>query len=213
MKYSVFLFKNKERKKLLKSFKTLKNTETFFEKKIEESNTVVFDKKIENGLSVNFEIGIVEFDSSDFESYFVKDDLGRNVKIEVDDLGAKITKIATFKVEELLFDLTTNKKISFNTFYKKYLSGNNIKVISKINNKFFIQDDDDFYLFSLKSESDCFRFFDILENYLYSKNKTNIILVTDSTKQQKKYLYSLLESKGISKKILYKQSTTFFRDK
>jgi len=51
----------------------------------------------------------------------------------------------------------------------------------------------------------------VLENFLINKKKTNCILVTDSSITQKKYLYSFLESKGISKKSLYKQSTTFFK--
>ena len=43
------------------------------------------------------------------------------------------------------------------------------------------------------------------------KPEPDCIIVPDSSKQQKKYLYSLLESKGITKSILYKKSTTFFK--
>jgi len=36
------------------------------------------------------------------------------------------------------------------------------------------------------------------------------IIVSDDSNRQKKYLYELLSSKGISKSMLYKKSTTFF---
>ena len=149
---------------------------------------------------------------TEFENYFVRDDLGRQVRIKTDDSTIKIVKISKYRLEELIYDISKNKRLSFKNFYKSYLSGGEIKIISKLNNKFFIQEDDNINLFSLKTESDCLRFFNQLETYLFEKKKANCILVSDSSTRQKKYLYSLLESKGISKKSLYKQSTTFFKE-
>ena len=148
---------------------------------------------------------------TEFENYFVKDELGRQIRVKTDNLSVKIVKIVSYKQEELIFDISKNKRINFHTFYKNYISGNEIKIISKLNNKFFIQEDDKINLFSLKTDLDCLRFLTVLENFLINKKKTNCILVTDSSITQKKYLYSFLESKGISKKSLYKQSTTFFK--
>ena len=211
MKYTVILFKNKERKKLLKSFKTLKKAENFFSSLQEKSNLVIFNKEIENGVNCTFEIGLIDNAPTEFENYFVKDELGRQIRVKTDNLSVKIVKIVSYKQEELIFDISKNKRINFHTFYKSYISGNEIKIISKLNNKFFIQEDDKINLFSLKTDLDCLRFLTVLENFLINKKKTNCILVTDSSITQKKYLYSFLESKGISKKSLYKQSTTFFK--
>jgi hypothetical protein len=211
MKYTVILFKNKERKKILKNFKTLERANTFFDSLIKKSNSIVFNKEIENGFLCDFEIGIIDNDPNEFENYFVRDYLGRQKIIKTEDSNSRIIKISPYKIEETIYDLTLGKKITIDSFYKKYIVSDTIKVISKINNKFFIQEDDAVSLFSLKSESDCLRFFLILENYLQSKKKNNCLLVSDSSIQQKKYLYSLLENKGISKKVLYKQSTTFFK--
>ena len=211
MKYNVILFKNKERKKLLKSFKTLKKAENFFSSLQEKSNLVIFNKEIENGVNCTFEIGLIDNAPTEFENYFVKDELGRQIRVKTDNLSVKIVKIVSYKQEELIFDISKNKRINFHTFYKNYISGNEIKIISKLNNKFFIQEDDKINLFSLKTDLDCLRFLTVLENFLINKKKTNCILVTDSSITQKKYLYSFLESKGISKKSLYKQSTTFFK--
>jgi hypothetical protein len=38
------------------------------------------------------------------------------------------------------------------------------------------------------------------------------ILVKDTSKQQKKYLYDVLESKGIDKSSLYRRFTTYIRE-
>ena len=211
MKYLVVLFKNKERKRIIKKFKTYDRAIDFFNKKVNDF-TVVFDKRVENGLSCSFELGLLEKNSKNFDLYFVKDELGRNVKIDLDDPEYKILSISNYKIEELLFDIEKNKRISFNDFIKTYLPKGSIKLVSKLNHKIVVQDDDKFNLFSLKCDNDCLRFLGILESYLSEKKRIDCIIVSDSTKEQKKYLYDVLESKGISKSVLYKRSTTFFRN-
>ena len=52
---------------------------------------------------------------------FVKDEMGRQVKIEIDDPEYKIIKISNYKVEEFLFDVELGKKISSSNFIKTYL--------------------------------------------------------------------------------------------
>ena len=209
MKYLIVLFKNKERKKIIKKFKTYQRAKEFFDNQI-KNNNVVFEKVVENGKLCSFEIGLLEKDSTNFDSYFIKDILGRQIKVNIDDPDYKILKISRYSVEEFIYDISKNKKISIDKFISEYLKRGSIKLISKLNNKVIVQDDDKFSLFSLKSDDDCFRFTQILQKYLVEKNRTDCIIVLDSSLPQKKYLYSLLESKGISKLILYKKSTTFF---
>jgi len=212
MKYLIVLFKNKERKKIIKKFKTYQRAKEFFDNQI-KNNKVVFDKGVENGKLCSFEIGLLEKDSINFDSYFIKDDLGRQVKVDIDDPDYKVLKISNYSIEELIYDISKNKKISIDKFISEYLKRGSIKLISKLNNKIVVQDDDKFSLFSLKCDEDCFRFTQVLQKYLTEKNRTDCIIVLDSSLPQKKYLYSLLESKGISKSILYKKSTTFFPSK
>lgn len=210
MNYLVILFKNKHRKKILNKFKSKSRAENYFEKLISED--VVFEKKIENGYSCSFDVAILEKNNSNSQSlYFVKDELGRQLKVETDDPDYKIIKISNYKIEEEIFDLNENKKIKTNNFIKKYLPKIGIKLISKLNNKIIVQNDDIISLFSLKSESDCERFLDVLNKIMFNKKRSDCIIVPDSSKQQKKYLYTLLENKGISKSKLYKKSTTFFK--
>ena len=209
MKYLIVLFKNKERKKIIKKFKTHQRAKEFFDNQI-KNNKVVFEKGVENGKSCSFEIGLLERDSTNFDSYFIKDSLGRQVKVDIDDPDYKVLQISNYSVEEFIYDISKNKKISIDKFISEYLKRGSIKLISKLNNKIVVQDDDKFSLFSLKSDDDCFRFTQVLQKYLAEKNRIDCIIVLDSSLPQKKYLYSLLESKGISKLILYKKSTTFF---
>ena len=209
MKYLIVLFKNKERKKIIKKFKTYQRAKEFFDNQI-KNNKVVFEKGVENGKSCSFEIGLLEKDSTNFDSYFIKDSLGRQVKVDIDDPDYKVLQISNYSVEEFIYDISKNKKISIDKFISEYLKRGSIKLISKLNNKIVVQDDDKFSLFSLKSDDDCFRFTQVLQKYLAEKNRIDCIIVLDSSLPQKKYLYSLLESRGISKSILYKKSTTFF---
>jgi hypothetical protein len=210
MKYLIVLFKNKERKKIIKKFKTYERAKNFFDKKITK-NDIIFNKEIENGLGCKFEIGLLEKDSSNFDLYFIKDEMGRQVKVDLDDPNYKILMINDYKVEELIYDIEKNKKITFNELIKNYLPKTGIKLVSKLNHKIIIQNDENFNLFSLKSDVDCERFLNILENYMFTRKRVDCLIVFDTSKAQKKYLYDILEKKGISKSILYRRSTTFLK--
>ena len=209
MKYLIVLFKNKERKKIIKKFKTLDRAKKFYESKINDDG-IYFDKKVENGKNCNFELALVETDPDEFENYFIKDDLGRQVKVETDDSRYKIMKISNYKIEDFIYDIQKNKRLNFITFIRNYIPREGIKLVSKLNNKVVIQNDENFFLFSLKSEDESKRFLTTLEDYMLSNNRMDCIIVSDDSNRQKKYLYELLSSKGISKSMLYKKSTTFF---
>lgn len=209
MKYLIVLFKNKERKKIIKKFKTLDRAKKFYESKINDDG-IYFDKKVENGKNCNFELALVETDPDEFENYFIKDDLGRQVKVETDDSRYKIMKISNYKIEDFIYDIQKNKRLNFITFIRNYIPREGIKLVSKLNNKVVIQNDENFFLFSLKSEDESKRFLTVLEDYMLSNNRMDCIIVSDDSNRQKKYLYELLNSKGISKSMLYKKSTTFF---
>ena len=212
MNYLVVLFKNKERKRIIKKFVTKERAEKFFDKLIGE-NDVIFEKQIENGFSCSYEIGLLEKNSTNFDKYYIKDNLGRNLLVDLDTDDYKILKISNYKIEELIYDLKTNKKINVGDFFKKYIPKDGMKLLSKLNNKLILQNDEQINLFSLKSESDTERFLENFSKSLLNKKRFDCIVVPDSSSAQKKYLYNLLESKGIDKKILYRKFTTFPRSK
>jgi hypothetical protein len=213
MKYLIVLFKNKERKKIIKKFKTLDRAKKFYDNSLEQSKQILFDKKVENGKFCEYEIGLIETEPSEFGNYFIKDDLGRQVKIEIDDPSFRVLNISKFRIEDFIYDIKDNKKLDLISFIRKYLQKEGIKLVSKLNNKIVVQNDDSFNIFSLKSELESKRFLTILEDYMLKNKRLDCIIVSDDSIQQKKYLYDLLNSKGISKSILYKKSTTFFTGK
>ena len=212
MKYLIVLFKNKKRKKILNKFKTLERANKYFNDTLKTSNNVLFSKSFENGKPCKYEIGFLESGSTDFNLYFVKDELGRQIKVDIDDPDYRLTKIVDYNIEELLYDVNKKNKISFGGFIKKYLTRSGIKLISKLNNKVAIQNDNEVNLVSLKSIDECSRFINVLEDYLIKNGRLDCILVKDTSKQQKKYLYTILESKGIDKSFLYRRFTTFTRE-
>lgn len=209
MNYIVVLFKNKVRKKIIKKFVTLDRANEFYNKKIDENSKVYFDRRVENARECSFELCLLEKKDNNFESLYVRDKLGRQIKVEIDDPEFKIIKVSEYKVEETLFDVTNKTKITLNEFYKKYIYRKGIILISRLNNKVVVQEDSKVNLFSLKNEDESRRFLGCLNDFLIDNGITNCIVVIETSKPQKKYLYSILEDLGIDKKLLYRTSTTF----
>jgi len=111
-------------------------------------------------------------------------------------------------MEETLFDIKKNKKVSVTSFIKTYLKSDGLKMISTLNNKIIVQADETFNIFSLKSPEEAKRFIDSLSQYFYSIKRKDCMFVTDESSAQKKYLIKILSEWGIDKKILYRQYTT-----
>jgi len=203
--FSVIIFKNNKKRKILKSFVTEQKAIQFYEKKLKESSEIIFDKQFENGSKCNYKL-ILTSKVCEVDKLYYFDDLGRNISIDpkiTDNLYIK--KINMFNKEEKLYDVQENKKITFNKFVKTYLNKDKTLMVSKLNNKVVVQDDDDYSLFSLKTEDECERFLRILES---KTEKKNFIIVRDFTSPQRKYLYDLLVEKGYDIDFLYRTSTT-----
>ena len=83
--FQIVLFKNKIKKKIINKFKTLKKTVAQFNKIVEESNDVIFPVKYENGISSTYELAILEKRKSSDEKLFIKDEFGRQIKVDLED--------------------------------------------------------------------------------------------------------------------------------
>ena len=208
MNYLVVLFKDKSKKKIINKFITLERAKDFFDKKITENNQIYFEKKIENAKPCDFELCILEKKNNKFDSLYVKDDLGRQVKVELEDDDFSITKISNYNIEELFVNYQTKEKIDIQNFIENYLSDTGVILISKLNNKIVVQNDDDYNLFTFKNVQESGRFVEVLTKYLIEKNKQNCIIVKDTSTSQRKYLYNILVEKGFSKNYLMRHSTT-----
>lgn len=213
MDYLVVLFKNKEKRKIINKFKTKKKALDFYNRLINESNNVVFDKKTESGLDVFFELGLLEKRGVTNEKVYIKDELGRTIKVETDSTDYNILKIMDYKLAEEFVDYSNKSKITTEIFDKKYLKKPGVKLISKLNNKIILQNNDDINLFTFKSEDDSERFLKNMETYFFSLKRLDCIFVNDYSFPQKKYLYNLLVEYGFSKSYLQRYSTTHLSKK
>ena len=211
--YLVVLFKNKLKKRIIKKFITHKKADNFFKKLIKENENVIFSKEIESGHLCKLEIGLVSLNSKQDFPVYKKDELGRNVKIKIEDDGMTLLEIREYKKEETIFDIQKNVKIDTQTLIKNYLKGDGVKMISTLHNKIIIQINENVFLFSLKNESESDRFIDCLTKYFFKIKRGDCIFVKDYSSAQRKYLFDILEKSGVDKKILYRKFTTYPRSK
>jgi hypothetical protein len=207
-KYYIVLFKNKTRKKIIKKFSNFKNAEKFYSELTKQNSEVIFEKKVENGKNCNYEIAFLQNKSNQYFDVYKIDELGRNIKVELEDPDYDLLKISDYKMEEKVFDIQKNNKISMEIFIKNYLKGDGLKMISTLNNKLIIQLDEKFNLFSLKNPEEARRCIDSLSQYFYNIKRKDCMFVKDESTAQKKYLIKLLSDWGVDKKILYRQFTT-----
>jgi len=211
MEYNFFivLFKNKIKQRIIKKFITQENCLNYFDKEISKSNSIIFNKKFENGFQCDFELAVVTHKKNTSDIIYNTDELGRRIKVVMEDDDLNILKISPYNKEELIFDSSNNTKIDVNTFIKKYLNLPGLKLLSRLNNKVVLQIDDSVWLFSLKNEFDSDRLLDTLQKKFTDEGKFDCIIVKDCSVPQKKFLYSLLSEKGFSKSYLFRQVTTF----
>ncbi len=211
--YIVVLFKNKKKKRIIKKFITFSRAKQFYEKLIKESNEVLFEIRVEGGKECNYEIGIVEMSSKQLVPVYMTDEFGRSVKVKLDEDGMTLFKIQPYKKEETIYDIKERKKITMSDLIKRYMKGDGLKMLSVLNNKVVLQEDEKIHLFTLKSESESSRFIDCMSLHFFKIKRGDCLFVKDYSTAQRKYLYSLLESNGIDKKILYRKFTTLPQSK
>jgi len=208
--YLVVLFKNKKRKRIIKKFVTLSRAKSFYENLVEKSNEVIFEVLVENAKECKFEIGLIDTKTNQSAPIYTTDEYGRSVKVKFEDnTGMSIIKMSPYRQEELIYDVETNRKITSNDLIKKYLKGDGLKMVSVLNNKIVVQKDEMIKLFSLKNEQESSRFVDCLSSYFFKIKRGDCLFIKDYSSPQRKYLYSLLESNGFDKKVLYRKFTTY----
>jgi len=207
MNYQIVLFKNKEKQRIIKKFLTLDKAKKKYDSLIKESSEVIFEKRTENGKDCIFELGLLGFGKKNNNQVYIKDNLGRNIKVEIDDENFNILKIQEYNLEELFLDYKTKNKINTKYFITKYLKGPGLKQVSKLNNKIIVQNDDVINLFTFKSESDGLRFTESLHQELTKQGKKDCIIVNDYSTIHRKYLYKLLVDEGFPIDYLQRYST------
>jgi predicted Fe-Mo cluster-binding NifX family protein len=205
--YVVVLFKNKTKKKIIKKFITFKRAKSFYDNLVKESNDVIFNVEVEAGKECKYEIGLVEMSSKQLVPVYMTDEFGRSIKVKLNEDGMTLFQINPYKKEELIYDIKEGKKITVQELIKKYLKGDGLKMVSVLNNKIVVQEDEKLNLFTLKTEKESSRLVDCLSLYFFKIKRGDCLFIKDYSSTQRKYLYSLLESNGFSKRVLYRKFT------
>ena len=130
-------------------------------------------------------------------------------KLEFDDDEYNIVKISPYKVPEQIHDYQTKNRISVETFINKYLSKTGVKLVSKLNNKIVVQNEDNVNLFTMKNELDAQRLIENLTQRFIKLKRGDCMFVLDVSSPQRKYLYKLLIDKGYDVNYLYRKETTY----
>ena len=208
MDYIIVLFKNKVKKKIIKKFKTFDRAQKYYNNLLSISDEVIFDRQHENGHHCKFELGLLGPKNKN-DVMYVKDEFGRQNKVEVEDDNYSMIKIISYNVNEQFIDYTTKTKLNTEQFIKQYLKKDGLKMVSKLNNKIIVQLDEQTNLFTFKNDSDSSRFIDNLSKKYINEKRVDCIFIKDSSTPQRTYLYDMLSNLGYPKQYLFRQSTTF----
>lgn len=135
---------------------------------------------------------------------WVKDSLGRNQPALMEDKKFRIKEIIPYWKEELIYDFQIKKRIRYHEMMEHILKIKEIAQIFTLNNKLFVQVENDIKLYGNKNLTDSERLFEIVKEDLLKRKKGNFIFVKDINTQQRKQLYTLLESKGFKRTELFR---------
>lgn len=204
-KYFIVLFCNKKKVKIL--YKCMKRTtvyEYWREFKTEKKPRYVKQQGGKRNRELIYELGLIFPNNRWATQIWVKDSLGRNEPAIIEDEKFRIKEIVPYWEEELIYDYSIKKRIRYHQMME-YIDGvTEIAQIFTLNNKLFVQVEDDVRLFGNKNIKDADRLLELVKEDLLKKKRGNFIFVRDVTTHQRTLLYDLLESKGFKRQELFR---------
>jgi hypothetical protein len=204
-KYFIVLFCNKKKIKIFyRSMKKSTIYEYWREIKTEKKPPYVQQQGGKRNQEMIFELALIFPNNRWATAVYVKDSLGRNMPAKIENNKFRIKEIIPYWKEELIYDYSNKKRIRYHEMMEYILTINDIAQIFTLNNKLFVQIENDVRLFGNKNIKDADRLFEIVKSDLNKRKKGNFIFVRDITTSQRKNLYSLLESKGFKRTELFR---------
>ena len=204
-KYFIVLFCNKKKVKILyKCMKRTTITEYWHEFKTQKKPDFVKVQGGKRNQEQIFELALIFPKTRWSTNPWVKDSLGRNIPANMEDDKFRIKEILPYWKEELIYDFQIKKRIRFHEMMEKIYPITEIAQIFTLNNKLFVQVENDVWLYGNKNLNDSERLFNIVRENLIKKKRGNFIFVKDITTHQRKLLYNLLESKGFKRRELFR---------
>lgn len=138
------------------------------------------------------------------EKVFRQDELGRNQEVYIESDEHRIKELIPWWEPEKIYDFQQKKHIYFEEMFSIIYNIQQPAQIFTLNNKIFVQIDDDITVYKNKNLNDTQRLFEILQSELLKKKKKNFMFVKDVTRYQRSLLYNLLEPKGFSRNELFR---------
>ena len=204
-KYFIVLFCNKKKVKIL--YKCMKRTTVYDywrEFRTEKKPRYVKQQGGKRNRELIYELGLIFPNNRWATQVWVKDSLGRNEPANIEDGKFRTKEIVPYWEEELIYDYSIKKRIRYHQMMEYIESVTEIAQIFTLNNKLFVQVEDDIRLFGNKNIKDADRLLELVKEDLLKKKRGNFIFVRDVTTHQRTLLYDLLESKGFKRQELFR---------
>ena len=205
-KYFIILFCNKKKKKVIhKSAKRSTINEIWYELRTQRKPPYVKTNSGKQRTDLNFELVLIYPNNRWAVKTYVKDELGRNLEAKIiNNDKQRIKEVIPYWEEELVYDFESKKRIRYHEMMNYILSVSDIAQLFTLNNKLFVQVENDVRMFGNKNLSDTDRLFEIVKEELLRKKRKNFIFVKDITTHQRRLLYDLLVSKGFKRSELFR---------
>jgi hypothetical protein len=207
-KYMIVLMLNGVKKKIMHKFhKRTTVNEYWREYKTQRKPLYCAENRGRARTKLDFEMALVYPVNrwSKNDPLYRKNELGQNVKVNImNSTEFRIKEIIPWWEQEKIYDFQQKKHIYFDEMYDIIVKITEPSQIFTLNNKIFVQIDDDVTVYKNKNLNDTSRLFDILQSVLIGKKRRNFMFVRDVTKYQRKILYNLLEPKGFSRNELFR---------
>jgi len=207
-KYMIVLMLNGEKKKIMHKFhKRTTVNEYWREYKTQKKPLYCAENRGRARTKLDFEMALVYPVNrwSKNDPLYRKNELGQNVKVNImNSTEFRIKEIIPWWEQEKIYDFQQKKHIYFDEMYDIIVKITEPAQIFTLNNKIFVQIDEDVTVYKNKNLNDTSRLFDILQSVLIGKKRRNFMFVRDVTKYQRKILYNLLEPKGFSRNELFR---------
>lgn len=205
-KYFIVLFCNKKKVKML--YRCNKRT-TIYEywREFRTEKKPIYTRNIggRKKEDLHYELALIFPNTRWSTSVYVKDSLGRNIEAKLQDHdNLRIKEMIPYWEEETIYDFETKKRIRYHELIDKLLPVQEIAQLFTLNNKIFLQIEEEVKVFGNRNLSDTERLFELIKNDLIKRKRGNFLFIRDISTHQRKLLYDLLVSKGFKRRELFR---------
>lgn len=204
-KYFVILYCNKKKVRVLHRSMT-KNTiyDAWHEHKTQKRPPFVKLQGGKRNRKLKYELALVFPNNRWSKPTYIRDEMGRNVEALMTDEKYRIKEIIPYWEEEKIYDFQNKKRIRYHEMMKIIDAVEDVAQIFTLNNKLFLQVENEIRMFGNKNIADADRLFEIVKKDLTERGKLNFIYVKDINTQQRSKLYEILEEKGYKRTELFR---------